>query len=62
MLQCLKVEAELSSEMLCFFKKLDDGKTRERKDCISYLQLCSVLSLFTHDDMVMLVMLTAASE
>jgi len=46
----VKVEVELASEMFCFFKKLDDGQSLERKDCVSYLQLCSVLSLFTHDD------------
>jgi len=32
------------------------GLSLEGKDCVSYLQFCSVLSLFTQDDMVMLVM------
>jgi len=30
--------------MLCFFKKLDDGHSPEKEDCVSPLHSCCVLS------------------
>jgi hypothetical protein len=32
---CLKVEPVLAFEMLCFSKKLDDGQSSKKEDCVS---------------------------
>jgi len=30
-----KMETELDSEKLCFFKKLDNGQVPKKEDCVS---------------------------
>jgi hypothetical protein len=35
MLLWLKMEAELASETLCYFKKLDSGESPEKEGCVS---------------------------
>jgi hypothetical protein len=40
---CLKIELEPSSEMPCFFKKLDNGKSKKKKK-VSLLHPCCTLS------------------
>jgi hypothetical protein len=32
---CLKMKSEPTSEMLRFFKKLDDGQSPKEEDCVS---------------------------
>jgi hypothetical protein len=44
---CLKMEPQPASEMLHFFKKLDDGQSQKRRLCQSTsLMLCSFFWIF----------------
>jgi len=38
------MEAEPASELLSFFKKLDNGQRPKKENYVIYLQTCSVLS------------------
>jgi len=41
----MKTETEAVSKTSYFFKKLDDGNSSKKDDCVSELQLCGVLSV-----------------
>jgi hypothetical protein len=50
-LLCLKTGTELTSEMSCFFKKLDSGQSKKKKNSVNFSQVVfSLLDFLTFED------------